>query len=436
VFCLKLELFHEKKVLSTSILIIFIFLMLLLIAIALYQSYALFEQKKTYNIIKGSVPEQNFDTILSFVIQDSDGNLTSVKELPAKDNYYVDVSCTNDAEGIWDYDNWGLYIGSLKQSRTKCTLTFQPNVINPPIVASGSDNWIFEYPTVSFIQAGSAMNDIQHYEYYISTDTNFIPSDDTTPTGISESEITLKQDGTYYIFYRTVAKGGYHSNWSNKATYKIDTVVPVINMKNSGTYEIESKEEIATASFGGSGGKLQCRNVTVPDKPIVTNFISIRGIGGFEIECVATGNNGKLTKLSKTYQKEGNLTITNRSLITKTSNPSYYPGIEKLILPKGYDQYGPYYYAMAGCYKVEYVGSGFVNESCMPIHCYQNNPQIFYETLSLNITNTKISYYVNIPESLLSASPGNGQGLEFLLRNNCANDIIINYVRVMKATCP
>lgn len=49
-------------------------LFLLLTGIALYRSFALYEEKKELNIISGSIPNQDYDQMLSFYIEDENGN--------------------------------------------------------------------------------------------------------------------------------------------------------------------------------------------------------------------------------------------------------------------------------------------------------------------------------------------------------------------------
>ena len=45
---------------------------------------------------------------------------------PAKDSGYAidSILCDKDATGVWDYENWGLKIRNVTQSRTKCQINF------------------------------------------------------------------------------------------------------------------------------------------------------------------------------------------------------------------------------------------------------------------------------------------------------------------------
>lgn len=63
---MKLEKFQEKKPKQKGIIIGSIVLFILITVIVVYRSFALFEEKQEFDVIKGSVPNQNYDLMLSF----------------------------------------------------------------------------------------------------------------------------------------------------------------------------------------------------------------------------------------------------------------------------------------------------------------------------------------------------------------------------------
>ncbi|MCI8394199.1 MAG: hypothetical protein HFH86_01780 [Bacilli bacterium] len=406
-----------------------IFTFVLLIGIIIYQSFAMYEQKMIYNVIQGQVPNLEYDTLISFVIESEDGTQQKVNDLPGKEDYYVLADCTNGAIGTWDYDKWALLIESLSKTRTKCTLYFKPNELTAPTLGSGSNDWIYEYPTISFVEGGNSNNGIEAYEYYVTADKNEIPNEMTLPLGRVKEELILRQDGVQYVYFRTVSKTGKVSSWSNQAEYKVDTKVPVLTMLASGKYEIESEEQIATATFGGSGGSVVCKNGSFGNQS-VTTFKAFKVLGTYDYTCVATGQNGKKAELTRTYQIEGTFFPKNGAIKTKPDNPSYTPGAETIVLPPSNVQFGPYIPAKEGCYKVVYTGTGFQTE-CINVKIYQNSPRIDYERLSLQSTNTSLQYYFQVTPDNVPTS------LEFFLGNNCDTNMEIQSVHVSKIDkCP
>ena len=53
-------------------------------------------------------------------------NGSSTNTFPNKDSRYAidSILCDKDATGVWDYENWGLKVRGVHQSRTKCQINF------------------------------------------------------------------------------------------------------------------------------------------------------------------------------------------------------------------------------------------------------------------------------------------------------------------------
>ena len=86
---LKLEKFQNKKRNQQKKLFYTLgaVVVLLIMAVIIYRSYAIYEEQSFFNVIKGSVPEQNYDVMLSYTIEDKDGNKTSSTTIPEGRNY-------------------------------------------------------------------------------------------------------------------------------------------------------------------------------------------------------------------------------------------------------------------------------------------------------------------------------------------------------------
>lgn len=71
-------------------------MVLFVAGIMVYQSFALYEEKQEFDVIKGNIPDQNYDLKLSYIITDKDGNKTNSSVVPEKSNdqkYEVEVNC-------------------------------------------------------------------------------------------------------------------------------------------------------------------------------------------------------------------------------------------------------------------------------------------------------------------------------------------------------
>ena len=121
---MKLEKFKEKNKKQKAIYIGICISILLLTVVIVIRSFALYEEKKEFDVIKGQVPDQNYDVMFSFFLTDKEGNKKSIENIPEGKDYEVSLECNNGATGIWDYENWGPLITNLKNMRTKCKVNF------------------------------------------------------------------------------------------------------------------------------------------------------------------------------------------------------------------------------------------------------------------------------------------------------------------------
>jgi len=91
-------------------------------------------------------------------------------------------------------------------------------------LTGGSDNWVSTAPTIKVSSAGTAISGVKEYEYYKSTSST-APTDSTTATGTTTTgEVTISDEGTTYIWYRTVSNNGFKSAWSSFQVTNLDTI--------------------------------------------------------------------------------------------------------------------------------------------------------------------------------------------------------------------
>lgn len=117
-----------------------------------------------------------------------------------------------------------------------------------PVITGGSDNWVTTESTISIETIGTALSGVKEYEYYKS-ESSEEPTEETTATGIlttDSSSLTIDEEGTAYIWYRTVSNNGLKSAWSNSQVIKIDYENPTISVTLNST--------VATLTMSDSQG--------------------------------------------------------------------------------------------------------------------------------------------------------------------------------------
>ena len=119
------------------------------------------------------------------------------------------------------------------------TKEYRINVNNirptPPIIQIDNSDYSNDKHIVSLQNEGTALSDVDYYEYYISN-SNETPADNVTISGTTNDEVEVTTSGINYIFYRTVSKKGNKSIWSNVVESKIDVNPPNVNVTAVDTY--------------------------------------------------------------------------------------------------------------------------------------------------------------------------------------------------------
>ncbi len=132
---MKLEKFKKNKKLKRSFVVAILVVTLGIGGIGLFKTFAWYQTEKEYNVINGAVQNFNYDVKLAVNVNGKEQtNLPKddydVNNPDASKTYYkVDVTCTNDVQGEWDYNAWNLKLTNLDNKEngtngTKCKLAF------------------------------------------------------------------------------------------------------------------------------------------------------------------------------------------------------------------------------------------------------------------------------------------------------------------------
>lgn len=172
---MKLKAFTEKESKKKTIYVCISCLILLLSAILIYRTYSIYQEQQEFDVIRGNVPDQNYDALFSFTIEDETGNKRMSNTIPEGKDYKVTIECTNGATGSWDNETWGPIITNLTTSRTKCYINFLSFKESPtstdviksiPTVTNG--NGLYEVPhgtaEITFTDDDSIINNLKQTE--------------------------------------------------------------------------------------------------------------------------------------------------------------------------------------------------------------------------------------------------------------------------------
>lgn len=120
----KLKKFDKNLNQKKKIIGLLVGIILLIGSVVFYKTFALYEEKKEFNILKGIVP--NFSKSDVEIAMTLNGEF--IKEIPKKSNFLkVNVDCGSTATGSWDHENWSIIVSDFKSTSIKCNLSFVDN---------------------------------------------------------------------------------------------------------------------------------------------------------------------------------------------------------------------------------------------------------------------------------------------------------------------
>ena len=97
-------------------------ILLIIGSLTLFKTFAFFEEKQEFNVLKGKVPSHWYDmNLISVKVEGRE-----VESIPERGLYKTNVECTN-GYGEWDYNSWSLKLTDLKEN-TKCHIEFTKNL--------------------------------------------------------------------------------------------------------------------------------------------------------------------------------------------------------------------------------------------------------------------------------------------------------------------
>jgi len=109
----------RKKIVMGSI----VGILILIGSIVLIRSYALYEEEKEFNVLKGQIPDFGYDIKMLSVVVDGEKS----KTIPSRGMYKTQIDCSNGTRGEWDYNAWNLTLENVSEN-ARCNITFTSNL--------------------------------------------------------------------------------------------------------------------------------------------------------------------------------------------------------------------------------------------------------------------------------------------------------------------
>ena len=289
---MKLESFREKKNKNIGMIAGIVSVVLLLAAIFVYRTYSIYQERQEFDVIKGTVPDQNYDIMFIFYLIDENGNKTVTSTIPEGRDYEVTVECTNGANGTWDTEAWGPRVTNLTTTRTKCYINigpYQEEILHGtgPVLKEGlipvtiSDDGVVHKANISE----------EWYRYANQKWANAVILEDESKTYANYEEIPEDNIESYFVWiprykYQLFDLGEY-----TKVTSNDKNAIKTINVVfGTDTTDDANEGECTTPMLSGESG-----NCKVDDYMTHPSFLAfdVKGIwvGKFE-----TGYKGATSK--------------------------------------------------------------------------------------------------------------------------------------------
>ncbi len=128
----------------------------------------------------------------------------------------------------------------------------------PPTLTGGNAEFVLdESVRVQIKEEGTATSGVSGYEYIIS---NSLVSDFTNINVVEKfkDEIIITDEGTHYIYLRTVSNNGTRSAWSNVEVVKIDKSSPVVEIKKTTTTSNSINIEFTATDIYSGIDRINC----------------------------------------------------------------------------------------------------------------------------------------------------------------------------------
>ena len=175
--------------------------------------------------VNGYTITPSFSSTNSIYSLESEIGIKNVSVVAEAMSVLSTVSGTGSKTLSWGNNDLIVYVTS--QSGSVRTYKITLNNVRPtaPTLTGGSNSWVATAPTIKVATAGTALSGVKEYEYYKST-SNTAPTEDTTITGTTSGNLTVSDEGTTYVWYRTVSNNGNRSTWSSFQVINLDTTCP------------------------------------------------------------------------------------------------------------------------------------------------------------------------------------------------------------------
>lgn len=247
---MKLERFKDSKKKNIGAILGIGSIVLLLAVVIVYRSYSIYQEKQEFDVIRGNVPDQNYDAMFTFYLVDETGTKKLIETIPEGRDYYISVICNHNANGSWNQDMWGPVITNLTNTRTKCDITFKNKLLlidaikSIPIASDGKGLYQIGRSTyeITYTDDETAISNLRQMEYrYAGSDPNNYITFNGEVAGWRVIGLVNTPEGSRVKLVRNESIGNY--SWDSSASninngYGINewSQADIKNLLNDGPY--------------------------------------------------------------------------------------------------------------------------------------------------------------------------------------------------------
>ena len=227
----------------------------------------------TYLAVDGYAFNEPFDkdtTTYTVSLEES-----SITILGNKASDTASISASDLGEKQLNWGNNSLTVTVTAEAGIPKVYTINVNNVRPtaPSITGGTNGVTStEDQTISIVSPGTAVSGVAYYEYYKSS-TNTAPTDSTEGIVLSSPyTLTVSENGTNYIWYRTVSNKGNKSAWTTDSEE--------VNLDKSSVPRSLSLEILSVNSPYGENPTLSQRAGAVGETGLYQVAVNGKGFGG------------------------------------------------------------------------------------------------------------------------------------------------------------
>lgn len=210
----------------------------------------LLKQDKEAPEIKVNTIESNYQGArIEFEASDLESGLESIscRYGLAEENLEIEGTISNGVCELKDFEIDKMYyyaiegVDKVGNVRKLTGMISSEEKVTAPSLTGGSKDYAISR-TIEIETPGVADTGVKIYEYYI-TNVKETPTSEVEISGTTENEVRIEEEGTWYVYFRTVSNQGNRSSWSGAEEVNIYYKASSVEYTNPSYLEIKNVQQ-------------------------------------------------------------------------------------------------------------------------------------------------------------------------------------------------